>query len=289
MKCNELTLMTVHAHPDDEAISTGGILAKYSAEGFRTVLVTCTKGELGEAEDPLYKPPQPDMEITHIREKELAEAIRILNIDAYHNLNYKDSGMAGTPGNQDPKAFARADITEAAHRLAGIIRRERPQVIVTYDENGIYGHPDHIMANRVTQKAFAAAGNANLSLNTSEPPWQPDKLYFFALPEARLEKFRQGAESAGNPEAAPAYLIGTPDSEITTRIDVNQYLDQKFKAVFSHASQFGPSHRFHRLPAAVKAEMFGVEHFVCIHGCGQRVDEKETDLFQGLRYPQITR
>jgi LmbE family N-acetylglucosaminyl deacetylase len=283
MKNNELTLMTVHAHPDDEAISTGGILAKYSAEGIRTVLVTCTKGELGEAEDPLYRPPRPGMGIAEIREKELAAAIRILNICAYHNLSYKDSGMAGTQGNLDPKAFARADITEAAHRLAGIIRRERPQVIVTYDENGIYGHPDHIMANRITQKAFAAASDSNLPLDESEPPWQPCRLCFFALPKALLKKFRRAAENAARPEAAPADLMGTPDDEITTRIDVSRFLDQKFEAVFSHASQFGPSHLFHHLPDALKAEMFGVEHFVCIRGRGQPLDRKETDLFHGLR------
>jgi N-acetyl-1-D-myo-inositol-2-amino-2-deoxy-alpha-D-glucopyranoside deacetylase len=285
MKSEKLTLMTVHAHPDDEAVSTGGILAKYSAEGIRTVLVTCTKGELGEAEDPLYKPPRPDMGITEIREKELAAAIRILNIGAYHNLNYKDSGMAGTAGNSDPKAFTRADIMEAAHRLAGIIRHERPQVIVTYDENGIYGHPDHIMANRVTQKAFVAASDSSLTLNVPEPPWQPDKLYFYALPKTRLKKYRRAAEDAANPEAAPAYLMGTPDVEITTRIDVTRFLGQKFEAVFSHASQFGPSHRFQHLSDTLKAEMFGVEHFVCVRGCGrlQPMDGKETDLFQGLR------
>ena len=283
MKNNKLTLMTVHAHPDDEAISTGGILAKYSAEGIRTVLVTCTKGELGKAEDPLYRPPRLGMGIAEIREKELAAAIRILNICAYHNLSYKDSGMVGTQGNHDPKAFARADITEAAHRLAGIIRRERPQVIVTYDENGIYGHPDHIMANRVTQKAFAAASDSNLPLDESEPPWQPCKLYFFALPIALLKKFRRAAENAERPETAPTDLIGTPDDEITTRIDVTRFLDQKFEAVFSHASQFGPSHFFHHLPDALKAEMFGVEHFVCILGCGRPVDGKEADLFHGLR------
>jgi N-acetyl-1-D-myo-inositol-2-amino-2-deoxy-alpha-D-glucopyranoside deacetylase len=283
MKSDKLTLMTVHAHPDDEAISTGGILAKYSAEGIRTVLVTCTKGELGETEDPLYRPPRPGMGIAEIREKELAAAIRILNIGAYHNLNYKDSGMAGTPGNHDPRAFAQADITEAAHRLAGIIRRERPQVIVTYDENGIYGHPDHIMANRVTQKAFAAAGDSNVTLDESEPPWQPGKLYFFALPKTLLKKFRRAVEDAGNPEAAPADLMGTPDDEITTRIDVARFLDQKFEAVFSHASQFGPSHSFHHLHDALKVEMFGVEHFVCILGCSRPVNGKETDLFHGLR------
>ena len=275
--------MTVHAHPDDEAISTGGILAKYSAEGIRTVLVTCTKGELGEVADPLYRPPQPGMGISEIREKELARAIQILNIGTYHNLKYKDSGMAGTTGNNDPKAFVRADLTEASNRLVGIIRRERPQVIVTYDENGIYGHPDHIMANRVVQKAFAAASDSNLIIDKSEPPWQPRKLYFFALPKARLKKFRRAAEDSGSSEAAPADLMGTPDDEITTRIDVTQFLDQKFEAIFSHASQFGPSHRFHQLPDALKAEMFGVEHFVCNLGCRQPVNGMETDLFQGLR------
>lgn len=270
MKTQRLTLMAVHAHPDDEAIATGGILARYAAEGIYTVLVTCTHGELGEVQDPAYVPPAPDMGITEIREQEMAHALELLKIHRYYNLGYKDSGMAGTSGNNDPAAFTRTDVEEAARRLAGLIRREKPQVIVTYDENGVYGHPDHIMANTVTQRAFAMAGDANVKTDNDASPWQPAKLYYIAIPLTRLKGHKTP-------------IIGTPEEQITTRIDVTSVLDRKMDAIFAHESQFGPSHRFRLLSADQQTAIFGSEHFVCIYGCDSTVTEKESDIFQGLR------
>lgn len=277
-----LTLMTVHAHPDDESIGTGGILAKYALEGIRTVLVTCTRGELGEVQDPSYAPPRQGMGITEIREQELAEAIAILNISAYYNLGYKDSGMAGTSGNNDPEAFARADQREAANCLARVIRKERPQVIVTYDENGIYGHPDHIMAHHITEKAFFAAGDPNLTFDSGEAPWLPGKLYYFAISMGRSKRNKSPQEDTPANARTASTIIGTPEEEITTRIDVTSVLDVKFNAIYSHASQIGPGHLFRRLSQDQKVAFFGKEHFVCAHGCDRVPNPKETDLFEGL-------
>jgi len=153
----ELSLMVVHAHPDDESIGTGGILAKYSAEGIRTVLVYGTRGEVGEILNPDFVPPSPGMKIEDIRTLELEKALKVLGVKSVHFLGYRDSGIAGSPENHHPQAFAEANMREATGKLVDIIRRERPYVIVTYNERGFYGHPDHIMANRVTLQAFRTA------------------------------------------------------------------------------------------------------------------------------------
>src|SRR5579863_7374441 len=149
--------MAVHAHPDDEC-SNGGTLARYSAEGCNTVLVTCTNGEEGEIVDP-------DMDVETIKPRlgdvrlgELNAAVGVLGIRHLEVLGYRDSGMVGTPANDDPRSFNRADPDEATRRLVALMRRYRPHVVYTYDENGGYGHPDHLMAHRTTVAAFDASG-----------------------------------------------------------------------------------------------------------------------------------
>lgn len=282
MTTNPLTLMAVHAHPDDESIGTGGILAKYALEGIRTVLVTCTQGELGEVQDPTYVPPSPGIGITDIRKAEMAEALKILKISHYINLAYKDSGMAGTLGNQDPQAFCQTDVEAAAKRLAHIIRIEKPHVIVTYDENGVYGHPDHIMTHRITQKAFTVAGDTSISLPDSPPAWQPRKLYYLAIPMERIRKYRNSEEEKNAPGASSA-IIGTPEDQITTYIDVTSVLNTKFDAIFVHRSQIASNHLFRRLSQEQRVRIFGREYFVCIKGCRPADLDKEHDLFEGLR------
>jgi LmbE family N-acetylglucosaminyl deacetylase len=273
------TLLAVHAHPDDESIATGGILAKYSALGVHTVVVYGTRGEAGGINNPDYVPASPGMEITEIRKAELEKALKILQVGAVYFLGYRDSGMAGTPENNHPNAFARADLEEAAGKLVKIIRQTRPQVIVTYNEKGTYGHPDHIMANRVTGRAFEAAGDPDFIGEGGLPPWQPDKLYYTALPLTRMRMMVQLARERGEELEFNPEVLGTPDEKITTRIDVREFLDQKFKAIFCHQSQFGPKSFFRRFPEEWKEEAFGYESFDCTRGCNQ---EKETDLFQGI-------
>ena len=286
MENDGLTLMLVHAHPDDESIGTGGVMAKYAHEGVHTVLVTCTRGELGDIQDPEeFVPPEPGMSMKEIRKIELDNALKVLNTDEFFCLEYRDSGMAGTPGNQDPRSFAQADLDTAANRLAEIIRKVRPHVVITYDETGIYWHPDHVMAHKITQKAFFAAGDAAYGTEGDLPAWQPAKLYHIAIPMPRTRRYdRMSEEEEGKKEERSSAIVGTPDEKITTRIDITRYLDAKFAAIYSHKSQIGGSHRFRNLSDEQKTKMFGHEHFVCAHGCPPRTDgTKEPDLFEGLR------
>ena len=197
VKNNKLTLLAVHAHPDDESISTGGILSKYSANGIRTVLAYGTRGEAGDILNPEFVAPEPGLNIKEIRAIELAAAVKVLTVGKVYYLGYRDSGMAGSPENHHPMAFAQADIQEATTRLVEIIRRVRPQVIVTYNEKGTYLHPDHIMANRVTLRAFQASGDSQFKIDGGLEPWQPTKLYYTAIPLERIRRMYKIVKERG--------------------------------------------------------------------------------------------
>ena len=166
-----LTLMTVHAHPDDEVVFTGGLLARYAAEGIETVLVMCTNGEEGEIHDPDLDADEAKPRLGVIRRGELRCAIEHLNITHTEFLDYRDSGMAGTEPNANPACFHQADKDQAAARLVSLVRQYRPQVLVTYDENGSYGHPDHIAANVITQRAFDRAGDPDHAVGDTWDLW----------------------------------------------------------------------------------------------------------------------
>lgn len=267
-----LTLMAVHAHPDDEVISTGGILARYSAEGVRTVLVTCTNGEQGDGPGGL-KPGEPghdEASVTSVRLNELRQSCQILGVSALELLGYHDSGMAGWAANEMVNSFANADVDDAADRLVQLIDRYQPQVVVTYDENGGYGHPDHIQTHRVTVRAVAKSA-------------QPLKVYETAVPRSGLSQLATMLADAGveEPFEPPSEDFGTPDELITTSIDVSGYLRQKFDALAAHSSQVQEFFLL-RLPEAVRDRAFGHEWFVR-RSSPVEVDGPETDLFAGLR------
>jgi LmbE family N-acetylglucosaminyl deacetylase len=275
------TLMAVHAHPDDESIGTGGILAKYSAEGHKTVVVFGTKGELGEIQNPEFVPPSPGLSIKDIRVLETEKALKVLGVESGHFLGYRDSGMAGEPTNGDPDAFASADMEEAAGKLVDIIRLTKPHVILTYNEKGIYGHPDHIMASKVTSIAYQKAGDPEYVSPQGLRPWRPSKLYHTAIPLSRMRMRHQMMQEDGEEPDFDPEVMGTRDDRITTVIDVREYLPQKLEALYSHESQISPDSFFRRIPEEWKEEAFGFEHFVCVNGCGQH-DGKEKDFFEGL-------
>jgi LmbE family N-acetylglucosaminyl deacetylase len=277
----KLTLMAVHAHPDDESIGTGGILAKYAAEGVKTTLVFGTRGEAGEILNPEFVPPEPGMSIKDIRARELEKALNVLQVQSTYFLEYRDSGINTSPEHHHPNAFAHADLDEATSRLVDIIRQVRPHVMVTYNENGSYGHPDHIMANRVSLRAFDAAGNPDYTGCQGLDPWQPSKLYYTAIPLARLRLFHQMALAHGEDPGFDPEVLGTPEEELTSIIDVRDYLAQKIEALFSHQSQIGPDSFFRRVPEELREEAFGLEYFVCVRGC-MPSDRKEEDLFEKL-------
>ena len=267
-----LTLMCVHAHPDDEAISTGGILARYSAEGIRTVLVTCTNGELGDAPGGV-KPGEPGHTTTAVvalRRAELETSCRALGISHLELLGYHDSGMMGWAQNDAPDAFWRADVGEAASRLAGVMTTYRPQVVVTYDANGFYGHPDHIQAHRVTLAAMDASGIG-------------DKLYFPAIPVSWLGRFAEvlASHDVDVPAEVADVPFGTPDEDIGAVVDCSEVVGRKYESLAAHASQ-AENIFFLSFGAELFAETFAAEAFVRVrdrtgaHG-------REDDLFAGLR------
>ncbi|MEU0148449.1 PIG-L family deacetylase, partial [Streptomyces sp. NPDC006288] len=201
-----LTLMAVHAHPDDEATGTGGVLARYAAEGVRTVLVTCTDGGCGDGKDGV-KPGDPGHDpaaVASMRRQELEASCDVLKISDLEMLDYADSGMVGWPSNDAPGSFWRTPVEEGAARLAQLIGRYRPDVVVTYDENGFYGHPDHIQANRITMAA--------LELTDVAP-----KVYWTTMPRSMMQRFGETMrELQGDmPEPDPAETAAMAALELT--------------------------------------------------------------------------
>jgi LmbE family N-acetylglucosaminyl deacetylase len=269
-----LTLMAVHAHPDDEAIGTGGVLARYSDEGVRTVLVTCTNGELGDAPGGV-KPDNPAHDetiVVPLRRQELEASCAVLGVDHLELLGYHDSGMDGWPQNDAPNSFWQAPVAEAGHRLAELMRTYEPQVVVTYDENGFYGHPDHIQANRITRAALAEWGG-------------PAKLYYTAVARSLLANFGEILAEAGiegpGPEVQENPDFGTPDELITTNVDCSAVADRKYASLGAHASQ-SDNIFFLQMGVDLFTTLMGSEAFVrVIDPTGAAVPE--TDLFAGFR------
>jgi N-acetyl-1-D-myo-inositol-2-amino-2-deoxy-alpha-D-glucopyranoside deacetylase len=266
------TLLLVHAHPDDEAITTGGVMAKAHDEGRRVVLVTATRGERGEIHNMDEAATRP--RLGEVRTDELRRATEILGVDRQVYLGYVDSGMAGTEGNDDPASFHRATLLEAAGLLAGVLREERPDVVVTYGADGIYGHPDHVKAHEVTIAA--------LDLMQDLEGWSPAKAYFAAVPRSGLEAMRKMAEEAGMQGFGDdsMTLVGIPDEIITTRVDVTEYIDRKRRSFAAHVSQNDPNSPFATMQDSIYRMAFGTEHYVLARGALGA--DRESDLFEGL-------
>jgi LmbE family N-acetylglucosaminyl deacetylase len=272
-----LTLMAVHAHPDDEATGTGGVLARCSAEGIQTVLVTCTDGRCGDGPGGI-KPGEPGHDpdaVVAMRQRELEASCEVLKVTHLELLGYADSGMMGWPNNDAPGAFWSTPVDAAAARLGELIQRYQPDVIVTYDENGFYGHPDHIQTHRVTMAAVAATGTAA-------------KLYWTTVPRSKMAEFTRvmvelGADwdtpDPSTGEAMPE--IGLPDEQITTWVDTTGFGGQKYDALAAHASQ-SENIIFLSMGKELFTEMMGIETFVRVQDTtGARLPED--DLFAGLR------
>jgi N-acetyl-1-D-myo-inositol-2-amino-2-deoxy-alpha-D-glucopyranoside deacetylase len=271
-------LMAVHAHPDDEVFSTGGILAKYAAEGARVVVVYCTRGEEGEIHHPDLDPDEAKSRLGEIREQEVLEAGALLGVTDIFFLDYRDSGMRDTESNANPLAFMNAPLEQATARLLNIMRRTQPQVLVTYDEEGGYGHPDHIMANRITVAAYSEA---------HDEPWGPDKLYFAARSR---EGFRRQVEGMRKYNIEIPWVkadfnfdeYGVPDDEVTAHLDVSPYTALKQQALAVHRTQIPADFFYLQLPSDVLAEYAGIEYFVRIQPPAQP-GEHEDDLFVNTR------
>jgi len=281
-----LTVLMVHAHPDDEAFSTGGTLARYAAEGVHTVLVCATRGEVGEIHDPDLDPEEAKERLAAIREEEVRRACAILNVSELHFLGYRDSGMVGTADNDDPRNFHNADPDEAVGRVVRLIRQARPQVVVTYNERGGYGHPDHIAAHRATVAAFDAAADATRYPEQGLDPWQSSKLYYTAFPLSMLlrmiEMMRaQGIEQPFGGDRDPATFT-VPDEVVTTRVDIGDYLEAKRESLRVHRTQLGVDNPILTMPQEVAREIMGHEAYQRVRSLVSAPDH-EDDLFAGLR------
>jgi mycothiol S-conjugate amidase len=280
------TLLAVHAHPDDESSKGAATLARYADEGVRTVVVTCTGGEAGEILNPAMDRPGVLERMPELRREELAKALEVLNVSAHHWLGYRDSGMAETDANGHPDAFANADLDEATGRLVAIIRQERPQVVVTYDETGGYPHPDHIRTHEVSVAAFDAAADPH-RYPEAGPPFQPLKLYYHAsFTRRRMEAIHAAAVERGIESPFAKWLEewekqGWEDPVVTTRVDVAAWLGRQRDALIAHATQIDPSSFWFAIPDEVVAEVYPWEDYTLARSLVP-TDDEETDLFAGL-------
>ena len=297
------SLLLVHAHPDDETISNGATMAKYAARGTRVTLVTCTRGEEGEVlvPDLAHLASDRDDKLGEHRVTELANAMRELGVTDHRFLGgegrYRDSGMVWheeghAVAGEDVKegAFWRADLNEAADHLVEVIREIRPQVMVTYDEFGGYGHPDHIQAHRVaTYAAFlAAVPSYRLELG---PAHEIDKIYWTAMSESRLRdglrRLREMGDTTtfeGMDPDQPLPRFAIPDEFISAAIDANDFVDAKLRAMKAHATQIQVDGPFFALSNNIGNEVWGTEFYRLAKGRQGPTDENgwETDLFAGL-------
>jgi N-acetyl-1-D-myo-inositol-2-amino-2-deoxy-alpha-D-glucopyranoside deacetylase len=285
-------LLLVHAHPDDESIAQGVTMAKYVAEGAHVALVTCTRGEEGEVLVPELEnlAADKDDKLGDQREIELVNAMKDLGVTDYRYLGgpgrYRDSGMMGLDTNNREDCFWQADLREAADLLVTMIREIRPQVLVTYDEKGVYGHPDHIQAHRVATYASQLAAVPSYKLDLGEP-WDIAKIYWSAMKESRMREGLRRMRDTGTPffdiDPEGELPFATPDEFVSTEIDGLAYVDQKLAAMRAHATQIAVDGPFFALSNNVGNEAWGVESFRIAKGTpGESADGVEHDLFAGV-------
>ena len=269
------TLMAVHAHPDDEA-SGGGILAAYADQGIRTVVVTCTNGEFGDAPGGI-KPGEDGHdkdEVARLRLAELEKSARILHVSDVEALGYHDSGMPDWDYKNRPDAFCNIPIETVADRIGGLITKYQPQVLVTYDDRGAYQHPDHVHASLAAQAAAKATGI-------------PAKVYLSTWKGSNWRKIWEALRAAGEdvPEGAEdedrSQRALESEERITTTIDIRSVLDRKRDALFAHGSQINDSW-FSKIPQEVSEAAFGYEYFIRVAD-STGAPLPEDDLFAGLR------
>ncbi|HEX5542340.1 MAG TPA: N-acetyl-1-D-myo-inositol-2-amino-2-deoxy-alpha-D-glucopyranoside deacetylase [Micromonospora sp.] len=280
-------LLLVHAHPDDETIGTGATMAHYAAAGAHVTLVTCTLGEEGEIHVPELAQLCADAadQLGGYRIGELAAACAALGVTDHRFLGgagrYRDSGMMGTAANDHPRAFWRADLEEAAGHLVEILREVRPQVLVTYDPNGFYGHPDHIQAHRVAMRAAELADVEGFG---------PAKIYWTTVPKSVLAAgLAAFAESSDNPFAGVQHVddlpFGTPDEQVAARIDGSDQRSAKEAALRAHATQIPPTSWLNAIASNFDRDLMGVEFYTLAageRGPGEGPYGWERDLFAGL-------
>jgi mycothiol S-conjugate amidase len=291
------TLLTVHAHPDDEASKGAPTLAKYHADGVRTVLVCCTGGEEGDLQNPALREEgqvfhglTSDEErtlVASMRAAELARSAEVIGFDETIMLGYRDSGMADTPPNEHPDSFHQADLDEAVGRLVAIIRRTRPQVVITYgDDQSMYPHPDHLRVHDVSVLAFDRAGDPSWYPELGEP-FTPLKLYYSVWSKARMLSMHEFLlERTGeSPFDEKWFDRPSQDHRITTKIDVTDFVWARRQALLAHATQVDPTSAWwFGLTDEEQAELYPWEDWILARSLVGPIpeDDGERDLFAGI-------
>ena len=289
-------LLLVHAHPDDETIGNGVTMARYAADGAHVTLVTCTLGEEGEVLVPelAHLAADRDDELGRHRVGELAAAMEALGVRDHRFLGgagrFRDSGMMGLPTNDRPDCFWQADLDEAAALLVQVIREVRPQVLITYDDDGGYGHPDHIQAHRVAMRGAELAADPD---HGTGAPWQVQRVYWNAIPESVLREGIRAVREAGDDtffegmdpdtDEMPSFVL--PDDMVTAKIDGMDHVDAKMAAMRAHATQITVDGPFFALSNNLGNKVWGVEYYRLVQGqpgTERDADGRETDLFSGL-------
>ncbi|HEX5086565.1 MAG TPA: N-acetyl-1-D-myo-inositol-2-amino-2-deoxy-alpha-D-glucopyranoside deacetylase [Nocardioides sp.] len=296
-------LLLVHAHPDDESITTGATMAKYVAEGAGVTLVTCTAGEMGEilVPDLVHLAADQEDKLGEHRRGEIADALGALGVTDHRWLGgfgaYRDSGMqwhedgyAVAADTLHDNAFWRADLTEAADHLVAVIRELRPQVLITYDQFGGYGHPDHIQAHRVAMYAAQLAGVRSYRKDLGEP-WEITKIYWISMSESRMRASLRAIRAAGDTTSfegmdpdGPLPPFVTPDEDLSAAVDGSPYLEQKMQALRSYPTQITLDGPFFALSNNEGNQMWGVEYFRIAKGEPGELghDGLEADIFSGI-------
>ncbi|ETX00165.1 MAG: hypothetical protein ETSY1_12180 [Candidatus Entotheonella factor] len=290
MSDEAFTLLVVHAHPDDESSATGGLLRLTAQHGHTTVVVTCTNGELGDVKDPALSlnpeaNPEDRTRLAAVRRQELAQASAVLDITHLYMLGYHDSGMQGTESNAAPYAFVNADPDDVTGRLVGIIRQHRPHVVITYDDNGGYGHPDHIMSHRMTMAALEAAADG-MRYPEAGLSWDVPKVYYTAWARSEMLRLFKALHFLGretplrDPDFDPNSM-GCPDELITTKIDIRPVLRHKWRALFTHRSQMGNSRFFRYLTHLGGRWFYPYESLRCVRS-PHPIQSLESNIFSDL-------
>ena len=284
-----LCLLSIHAHPDDEASKGAGTVARYHAEGVHTVLVCCTGGEEGDILNPAMDRDDVRDNLGEVRRQELAAAAEAIGYDTVHLLGYRDSGMADSEANAHPDCFAMAPLDEAVDRLVAIIRAERPQVVLTYpDDQGAYQHPDHLRVYDVTHPAVDRAADPTHRPELGEP-WQVSKIYFSSWSRARIQARHDAFLELGLESPYDDRWFERPDrdDQITTKISIEGYTDARREGLLAHATQIDPESNFwFGLPLEVDREIYPVDDYrlaTTQSGEGVPKGEIEDDLFAGVR------
>ena len=287
---DKLRLMTVHAHPDDESSKGAATTARYVAEGHDVMVVTCTGGEAGSILNPAMDRPEVVENLTDVRREEMAKAAEILGVE-HRWLGYVDSGLPeGDPLPALPEGvFATVPIEESTRELVKVVREFRPHVVITYDENGGYPHPDHIRCHEISVAAFDAAGDPDLFKGDGEP-WQPLKLYYsHGFARKRMQLFHESLLSEGKESPYTDWLERwdaqnrpDPDDRVTTRVPCGEYFEKRDDALRAHATQIDPTSRWFAVSCEVQRELWPTEDYELVRSL---VDTTlpEDDLFTGVQ------